>query len=120
MDDESSNIGGLGDFMEGIAGVWEVESNQLEHNSGHSATTWGRIDALRREQVERNGRVGVGDALGVGGHGLVIEEAIGAKEGDGEVVRVVVEDELAKLYHGVYVCQSRWWIYDDCLLHTFC
>ena len=104
--------------MEGISGVREVESYQLQHNSGHSATTWGSIDALRREQVERNGRVGVGDALDVGGRGLVIEESIGAKEGDGEVVRVVVEDELAKLHHGVYVCPSRGWIDDDCLLHT--
>ena len=45
--------------------------------------------------MERNGRVGVGDALDVGGQGWIFLEAMCAKDGDGEFVRVVMEDELA-------------------------
>lgn len=51
--------------------------------------------------MERDARVGVGDAVDVGGDGWVVEEAMAASEedSDGESVGEVVEDELAQLYH---------------------
>lgn len=60
--------------------------------------------------MEGDGGIGLGDALDVGGDAWGVEEGAGGDEdGDGELVTVVVEDELAKLNHGNYVAHSWSW-----------
>jgi hypothetical protein len=69
--------------------------------------------------LERNGRDGVGDALDVVGDCWGVTKAMGEEDGDGEFVRVVMEDELAQLHHGDYMSHSWGWIENNCLLHIF-
>ena len=64
--------------MEGISEDWRVDLIHLVHNTDHAAFLYcGGIDALERESMERNGRVGLCDVVDVVGNGWVVNDASG-------------------------------------------
>jgi len=78
VDNEGFNGGGFGDFLEGIPEDWRVDSIELEHNTEHAGFLYfGVIEALDRESMEKNGRIGLCDVLDVVGDGWVVKEASG-------------------------------------------
>ena len=73
---EGFNGGGFGDFLEGISEDWRVDLIQLKNNTHYAVFLYcGGIDALERESMERNGRVGLCDVVDVVGNGWFVSEA---------------------------------------------
>ena len=74
VDNEGFNGGGFGDFLEGISEDWRGALIQL--NTDHADFLYcGGIEALERESMERNGRVGLCDVVDVVGNGWGVNEA---------------------------------------------
>lgn len=110
VNDEGADGGGLGDLVEGVADVGGVAADEFECYGGGADGGGGGGGGERREAVEGDGRGGLGDGIEVGVGGRGVEEAGGDEDVDGEFGGVVVEDELAKLYHGDYMAHSWSWV----------
>ena len=88
----------------GSAEAQEVAKEGNVASSGRST-----VNGAVREGVESNEGVGLGDSVNVGGGGWAFEGTIGEQNSDGELVGILVEDELTQLHHGHQMTHACGW-----------
>ena len=93
----------------GSTEVQEVAKEGNVASSGRSTVSGAVREGAVREGVESNGGVGLGDSVNVGGGGWGFEGTIGEQNSDGELVGILVEDELTQLHHGHQMTHACGW-----------
>ena len=83
-----------------MADIRAAETDELKEDSQVTASRRRRrrrscVDRQIREAVERDGRIGLGDAVNVRAGGRRVKRTGGEENDDGESVGATAEDELA-------------------------